>query len=255
MTKELESHPQERLPKHVVLIPDGNGRWAAENGKPVSEGHRKGAQAVEAFLRACRDTSIPYASVWAFSTENWARSSFEISAIMRLVEAALQRNRGKFKRDGIRFRHIGRKDRIREQYSSLAMLMDNLETETADNGPFNLNLALDYGGRDETIRAIQKLMADGLAPEDVSWEQLEKRLDTAGIPDPDLILRTSGERRLSGILPLQGAYAEMVFANRFLPAMKEEDFHEMIRSFSQRERRFGGRSQNDEALNGVSENE
>jgi undecaprenyl diphosphate synthase len=233
--------PPERLPQHIVLIPDGNGRWAAQHGMPVAEGHRKGTKAIEAFLRVCRDWHVRYATVWGFSTENWARSGFEVGAIMRLVESALRRNRGVFKRDGTRFCHIGRRDRIAERYPSLMRFAEELEEETRDYEPFTFNLALDYGGRDETVRAVQRLMASGRGAQGLTWDDLAAHLDTAGQPDPDLIIRSSGERRLSGILPLQSAYAEIAFLDRFLPDLGEEDFRTAIRDFAGRERRFGRR--------------
>lgn len=235
-----------RLPRHVVLIPDGNGRWAAARGVPVPEGHRRGAEAVKAFLRVCRDWKIPFATVWAFSTENWGRNPREVDAIMNLVEVSLRQNRKGFRRDGIRFRHVGRRDRIGERFGRLGRLMSELEAETADNGPYTLNLALDYGGRDEVVRAVRGMVAADLAEHDVTWEALAARLDTAGQPDPDLIIRSSGEQRLSGILPLQAAYAEMIFIPRFLPDLAEGDFREAIRGFAERDRRFGVRSKQDE---------
>lgn len=231
----------ERLPRHVVLIPDGNGRWAAEQGRPVPEGHLQGARSVEAFLRVCRDWEIAVATVWAFSTENWGRSTFEVDAIMNLIGLYLRRNRGRFRRDRIRLRQLGRRDRIAERYPRLDALLRDMEEETRPHERFVLGLALDYGGRDELLRALGRLLAEGCRPEDLTWEKLSGLLDTAGLPDPDLIIRTSGEQRLSGILPLQAAYAELVFCPRLLPEMGEEDFRAAIREFSARERRFGRR--------------
>jgi len=237
-----------KLPTHVVLIPDGNGRWAAAHGVPVAEGHRRGAEAVKAFLRVCRDWQIPFATVWAFSTENWGRSQVEVDAIMNLVEVSLRQNRKGFRRDGLRFHQLGRRDRIGGRYARLGRLIEDLERETADNRPFTLNLALDYGGRDEVIRAVRALLSAGLPPGEVTWEALADRLDTSGQPDPDLIIRSSGEHRLSGILPLQAAYAEMLFIPRFLPELGEEDFRQAIRGFAGRERRFGTRPREGEDI-------
>jgi undecaprenyl diphosphate synthase len=241
MAHAPDTRPPERLPRHVVLIPDGNGRWATEHGKPVSEGHLMGARAVEAFLRVCRDWRIEIATVWAFSTENWGRSPLEVDAIMNLIGLYLRRNRPRFRREGIRLHHVGRRDRIRERHPRLAKLVASLEEETLANSPFVLNLALDYGGRDEVVRAMRRLLAEGCAPEELDWERLAGALDTAGQADPDLILRTSGEHRLSGILPLQAAYAELVFYPRLLPEMGEAEFRDAIRLFAERERRFGVR--------------
>jgi undecaprenyl diphosphate synthase len=222
-----------------VLIPDGNGRWAREHGRPVPEGHLQGARAVEAFLRVCRDWRISVATVWAFSTENWGRSRAEVDAIMRLIGIYLRRNRPRFRREGMRFRHVGRRDRLAGSHPGLARLIEQMEAETRDLTTYTLNLALDYGGRDEALRAVRKMVEAGTPPAEVTWERLADALDTASQPDPDLILRTSGEHRLSGILPLQSVYAELVFVPRLLPDMTEEDFREAIREFARRKRRFG----------------
>ncbi|MBD3235081.1 MAG: di-trans,poly-cis-decaprenylcistransferase [Candidatus Eisenbacteria bacterium] len=241
MSSSAPSAPPDRVPEHIALIPDGNGRWARERGLPVSEGHRRGAQAVEGFLRVCRDWGVAYATVWGFSTENWARSRGEIDAIMRLVGIYLRRNRKRFARDGMRFRHIGRRDRLAREYPKLAELFTDLETETSDYRPHTLNLALDYGGRDEVLRAVRSLIEAGTPAAEIDWRTFSAALDTAGQPDPDLVLRSSGEQRLSGILPMQAVYAELYFSPKLLPDMAEEDFREAIRAFARRERRFGAR--------------
>ncbi|MFH1142926.1 MAG: polyprenyl diphosphate synthase [Candidatus Eisenbacteria bacterium] len=233
--------PPDRLPRHVVLIPDGNGRWAEGQGRPVAEGHLQGARAVESFLRVCRDWNIPVATIWAFSTENWGRNEAEVTAIMRLVDLYLRKNRGRFKREQMRFRHLGRRDRIAARFPRLSGLITELEEETREHERYALNLALDYGGRDEVLRAIARLANERGPLADITWKDLERSLDTAGQPDPDLIIRTSGERRLSGILPLQSIYAELIFIPRFLPEMKALDFQEAFREFAARDRRFGTR--------------
>ncbi len=246
MSARSKQSAPDRLPQHVVLIPDGNGRWANRHHLPVAEGHRRGAEAVKAFLRVCRDWNIPFATVWGFSTENWGRKPQEVDAIMRLVELSLRQNRKGFRRDGIRFRQLGRRDRLSERYPRLMQLIEAIEAESSENRPYTLNLALDYGGRDEVVRAVRSLVASRFAPAEISWERLAAQLDTAGQPDPDLIIRSSGEQRLSGILPLQAAYAEMIFIPRFLPELGEDDFREAIGSFSARERRFGRRPDHEE---------
>lgn len=229
------------LPRHVVLIPDGNGRWARRQGKPISEGHRQGARAVEGFLKACRSLAVPVATVWAFSTENWGRNPAEIGAIMRLIDFYLRRNRKRFREEQMRLRHVGRRDRIAEHYPHLAGLIRDLEAETREYGRQTLNLALDYGGRDEVVRAVRRIVAAGERPEGITWERLDDCLDTAGQPEVDLIIRTSGEQRLSGILPLQSVYAELLFIPRLLPELTEADFTEAMQAFAQRDRRFGRR--------------
>jgi len=239
MREDPAAQPPDHVPRHVVLIPDGNGRWAERQGRPVAEGHLQGARAVEAFLRVCRDWGIAVATVWAFSTENWGRHEGEVVAIMRLVDIYLRKNRPRFRNERMRFRHLGRRDRIAARFPRLARLLVELEEETRAFDRYALNLALDYGGRDETLRAVAALAAEGCAPEDLTWERLSGRLDTAGQPDPDLIIRTSGEHRLSGILPLQSIYAELIFIPRLLPELDESDFREAFREFAARDRRFG----------------
>ena len=239
MGEPRPEQPPEHVPRHVVLIPDGNGRWAERHGRPVAEGHFQGARAVEAFLRVCRDWRVPVATVWAFSTENWGRQDREVAAIMRLVDLYLRKNRSTFKRERMRFHHIGRRDRIAARFPRLSRLLHDLEEETRGHERYALNLALDYGGRDETLRAIAALLREGIAPDALAWEHVSERLDTAGQPDPDLIIRTSGEHRLSGILPLQSIYAELIFIPRLLPELNESDFRAAFREFAARDRRFG----------------
>jgi undecaprenyl diphosphate synthase len=248
MARQGREAAPEPLPQHVVLIPDGNGRWAAEHGKPIAEGHLQGARSVEAFLRVCRDWRVPVATVWAFSTENWGRSAREVDAIMRLIDLYLRRNRTRFQREGMRLCHVGRQDRLRKQYPKLFRLLGALQEETRDYAPFTLNLALDYGGRDELLRAVRQILAEGCSPEGLTWERIASALDTAGQPDPDLIIRTSGESRLSGIYPLQATYAELIFYPRLLPEMGEEQFRDALRQFSERQRRFGLRPESGVAL-------
>ncbi|MCK4412323.1 MAG: di-trans,poly-cis-decaprenylcistransferase [Candidatus Eisenbacteria sp.] len=227
------------LPRHVVLIPDGNGRWALQHGKPAAAGHLQGARSVEGFLKACRKLQIPVATVWAFSTENWGREGVEVKAIMRLVDFYLRRNRARFRKEQMRFRHLGRRDRLAERYPRLMELIRMLEEETRDYRRYTLNLALDYGGRDEVLRAVRRLVGESERPEAVTWERLRESLDTADQPDVDLIIRTSGEHRLSGILPLQSIYAELLFIPRLLPELSEKDFTEALLGFTNRDRRFG----------------
>lgn len=242
MTESKDSSPPERVPKHVVLIPDGNGRWATEHRKPVPEGHIQGARSVEAFLRVCQAWKVSVATIWAFSTENWGRSKVEVDAIMRLIALYVRKNRSRFKREGMRLCHIGRRDRLAKRYPKLDALLSDLEEETKEYEPFTLNLALDYGGRDETLRAIRRLLEDDSRGKNLTWDRLASCMDTAGQPDPDLIIRTSGESRLSGILPLQSIYAELIFLPHLLPDMREEEFREAIREYARRERRFGLRT-------------
>ncbi|PYS22772.1 MAG: di-trans,poly-cis-decaprenylcistransferase [Acidobacteria bacterium] len=226
---------------HVALIPDGNGRWATANQLSTNEGHVHGAQSVEAFLNVCKRYEVAVATVWAFSTENWRREAEEVQGIMYLVQRVLESKRSRFKENGVRVKIIGRRDRIQEHFPSVAKFLTEIEQETKSYGPLTFNLALDYGGRDEIVRAIRKLVARGVRETDVTWETICSALDTEGLPDPDLIIRTSGEQRLSGLMPLQSEYAELHFIQALLPDVTEEVFEQAFIEFANRQRRFGGR--------------
>ncbi len=227
--------------KHVVLIPDGNARWAHQRGLPTLSGHERGVEAIERFLKVCRDFEIEIATVWAFSTENWNREPGEVAGIMELIELMLTENWESFTKEGVRVVQLGRKDRVAERYPKLSRLIRKVEEETRHNSAQTLNVALDYGGRDEMLRAVQKIMGEKVSPEEVDEDLLLSHLDTAGQPDPDLIIRTSGEKRLSGILPFQSVYSELYFCPLLLPDLTEEAVQDAFRDFAERKRRFGRR--------------
>lgn len=226
---------------HVVLIPDGNARWARTHNLPILEGHRRGAEAVKRFLNVCREQKIQVATVWAFSTENWRRPKVEVDGIMNLVYLTLRQNREDFHKNRMRLVTLGRKDRIRSGYPRLSRYIAKLEEETRDYSDFTLNIAIDYGGRDEIVRALGRLVESGVPADAVGYETLQSYLDTNGQADPDLIIRTSGEMRLSGILPLQSEYAELYFTPVLLPDLREEDVLQAFQEFLARQRRFGTR--------------
>ncbi len=224
------------LPKHIVLIPDGNRRWAREHGLPLEEGHRKGFDAVIETARAAQDWGIKYFTIWAFSTENWSRSPSEVRYIMRLFKEFIKKSLKEFLAKGVRLIHLGRKDRIPK---FLRNALEEAEAKTAKNNKFFVNIALDYGGRDEILRAINKIVSNGYRNKKITESDFEKHLDTNGQPEPDLIIRTSGEKRLSGILPWQAAYAELYFELARLPDFTAEHLKKAILDFSSRQRRFG----------------
>lgn len=244
----------ERLPKHVAIIPDGNRRWAKAKGLPSLEGHRKGLEAVDEVLRFARDLGIHTATVWAFSTENWSRSQDEVSYLMQLFAESVERYLQEILDAGVRIFHLGRKDRIPD---FLLKKIDYAEKSSIKNEKFVLNVALDYGGQDEILRAIGKILEEikigKLDSKDLSQEiglyngkypiyLLSKYLDTKDqpFPYPDLVIRTSGEQRLSGFLPWQMAYSEIYFAQVHMPDFRKEEFAKAIKSFLDRNRRFGG---------------
>ncbi len=225
-----------RVPNHLVIIPDGNRRWAEGNGVSKAQGHRRGAEVVERIVWQCKDWGVRVLTLWGFSTENWERPSDEVRYLMDLMGEFMERIEGDLHENEVRFRHIGRKDRLPER---LLGIIRRAESTTVDYSAYALNLCLDYGGRDEIVRAARELIEAGARPEAVTEEALAARLDTAGIPDPDLIIRTSGERRLSGILPWQSVYSELAFVEEHLPDLTPEILRRVFEDYSQRQRRFG----------------
>lgn len=224
------------LPKHIVLIPDGNRRWAKEHELPLEEGHKKGFDAVIKTARAAQDWGIKYFTIWAFSTENWNRSPSEVRYLMILFKEFIKKFLKEFLEKGVKLIHLGRKDRIPK---FLRETLEDAEAKTTKNNKFFVNIALDYGGRDEILRAINKITSNGYHGKKITEEEFAKHLDTNGQPEPDLIIRTSGEKRLSGILPWQAAYAELYFEKAYLPDFTPEHLKKAILDFSARQRRFG----------------
>jgi undecaprenyl diphosphate synthase len=225
------------VPTHIALIMDGNGRWATARGLPRWEGHWRGAIAVGKVLRAARKIGITHVTLYAFSTENFSRPAEEVNFLMGLFERFLRRHRKSFVENGVRFRAIGNLDGLPE---SLQSALEKLIAATAAFEGFNVTVALNYGARDEIVRAIGRLVtekedvADGLR-----WDTLRKYLDTADLSDPDLIIRTSGERRLSNFLLLQGAYAELYFTETHWPDFDGKCLLAAVDDYGRRERRMG----------------
>ena len=228
------------IPNHIAMILDGNRRWARARGLKPWEGHYHGYLAVEKLSKAVRELGVHTFTVWAWSTENWERPQKEIDAIMDLFRKALKTKEKEFHQEKVALVHLGRKDRlpkdIREQ-------LIKIEAETKKYSKNHIyNLAVDYGGRDEIVRAAQRAIESGIKPEDLNNDNFEKFLDTYGepYPNPDLFIRTSGEQRTSGLLPWQLVYAEYYFVDTHLPDFTPERLREAILDFSRRRRRFGG---------------
>lgn len=220
---------------------DGNGRWATQRGRPRLYGHRAGARRVREIVETCPDIGVEYLTIFAFSTENWKRTQVEVAGLMSLFRRYITREARSLKEFGVRVRFIG--DRVRLD-SKLTKLMDELETLTSENITVHLTIALNYGGRDEVARATRRLaqdVADGrLRPEEVDEETLPKYLDTYVLPDPDLVIRTSGEARISNFLLWQSAYSEYEFIDTLWPDFTREEFAKLCASYGGRERRYGG---------------
>jgi len=228
-------------PRHVAFIMDGNGRWAEMRGRPRLLGHRAGAKRVREIVEACPDLGVEYMTIFAFSTENWKRTQEEVSGLMRLFRRYIQSEARTLLNQGVRVRFIG--DRLRLD-TKLRELMDWIEAMTAHNTRTNLTIALNYGGRDEVARATKRLardVADGkLDPDAITDETLPRYLDTCVLPDPDLVIRTSGEARISNFLLWQSAYAEYEFVDTLWPDFSRDAFAEVLGRYGNRDRRFGG---------------
>ena len=224
--------------RSVAIIMDGNGRWASARGLPVADGHREGARALRRTVEAAIDLGIESLAVYAFSTENWSRPADEIAAIMELLDETIDRELPDLAKQGVRTRFFGRRDRIP---GALQEKMAGLEAQTAGNERLHLWIAFDYGGRAELVEAARRLLEDGVAPEAVDEDALATRLFAPELPDPDLVIRTSGEQRLSNFLLWQSAYAELVFADTLWPDFGEEALRDALDEYASRARRFGAR--------------
>lgn len=226
------------LPNHIAIIPDGNRRWAKQHGLPSFEGHRRGAETAVKIARYLRKIGIHTLTLWVFSTENITRNDDEVKNLMKLFERYIDRLFEDIIKDRVRTVHLGRRDRIPK---SLLEKIENIEERTKDFEDYTLNIALDYGGRDEIIRAFNKINEEKLSNNHLNEENFSKYLDTAGqqYPDPDLIIRTSGELRTSGLMIWQAAYSEYIFIDKYFPDFLEKDIDDAINEYQTRKRRFG----------------
>ena len=227
-------------PDHVAIIMDGNGRWATQRGRPRLFGHHAGARRVREMVEACPDLGVKYLTIFAFSTENWKRTQSEVAGLMKLFRRYIEREAKALFQNGVRVRFIGDRQKLDDK---LVSLMDNLELYTSGNDKVHLTIALNYGGRDEVTRAAQRLAIEveqgRLSPKDVDAKTLAKFLDTRFLPDPDLVIRTSGEARISNFLLWQSAYAEYEFVDTLWPDFNAEEFGKILSRYGNRERRFG----------------
>jgi undecaprenyl diphosphate synthase len=228
-----------KIPDHIAMILDGNRRWARSNGLKPWDGHNAGYKAILKVAKAARDLGVHTFTIWAFSTENWDRPKEEIVKIFELLEKGLAKFSREAHKDKVRLVHLGRKDRFPKYLSNR---IAKLEKETAKYDKYILNLALDYGGRDELVRAVKKIIADNIDSEDLTEEKFAGYLDTSGqpYPYPDLFIRTSGEQRTSGLLPWQMTYTEFYWEDCHLPDFTKEHLTKAILDYSRRRRRFGG---------------
>ncbi|MDA8586609.1 polyprenyl diphosphate synthase [Rhodobacteraceae bacterium] len=236
----MGNRTEQSAPEHVAIIMDGNGRWAQARGKPRLFGHHAGARRVREIVESCPDLGVKYLTIFAFSTENWKRTQTEVSGLMKLFKRYLMSETKELVSSGVCVRFIG--DRIKLD-ETLVALMDDLELLTCNNDKVHLTIALNYGGRDEVARATKRLAREVAAgridPEDVDDETLARFLDTYVLPDPDLVIRTSGEARISNFLLWQSAYAEYKFIDTLWPDFTRDEFASVLANYSTRERRYG----------------
>ncbi|KKR50171.1 MAG: Isoprenyl transferase [Candidatus Curtissbacteria bacterium GW2011_GWA1_40_16] len=224
------------IPQHVVIIPDGNRRWAKKHGLEPIDGHKKGLDAAMQVVRGSRNLGVKVLTLWGFSTENWQRSKREVGYLMRVYTVFFGKHLKELVREEVRFKWLGRRDRVP---AKLREVLEKVEKATASNNKYFLNICIDYGGHDEIVRAVKKVLKRGVKASQLTEEMITKNLDTAGVPDPDLLIRTSGEKRTSGILPWQTAYTELFFSKLFFPDFSMVELKRALTDYSNRQRRFG----------------
>lgn len=235
--KTNQRDTQLRIPKHLALIMDGNGRWAKARGLPRLAGHRAGTENLRRILRVCVELGIEVLTIYAFSTENWERPQSEVRGLMSIVERVIDRELDELHANGVRLRHLGRLEGISDK---LQRKIKRALELTARNDRLILNIAFNYGGRTEIVDAVQRIIADNIVASQVDEALFSHYLYTGGLPDPDLIVRTSGELRVSNFLIWQGAYAEYYATPTFWPDFNQDELIKALEHYSRRERRFGG---------------
>ena len=226
-----------RVPEHVAIIMDGNGRWARRRGLPRVAGHRAGAENLRRIINACVEFGIKILTIYAFSTENWDRPEREIRGLMKIFTRVLDQELAELHAQGVCLHHLGDLNGIEPELQQ--KVLDAIEL-TKDNDRLILNVAFNYGGRAEILHAVREMLADQISPDELTEELFSSYLFTKGLPDPDLVIRTSGELRISNFLIWQAAYAEYYATPAYWPDFGREDLYEALVAFSQRERRFGG---------------
>jgi undecaprenyl diphosphate synthase len=236
MAETPSTVPLEKIPQHVAIIMDGNGRWALQRGLPRLAGHKAGTENLRRVIRSTVEFGVKYLTIYAFSTENWGRPPEEVKGLMYILEDVIDRELNELHKEGVQLRHIGRLERLAPTLQE--KVLDAIDV-TKNNDRLILNIAFNYGGRDEIVQAIQRMMKDGVPPEKVTDELVSRYLYTAGVPDPDLIIRTSGELRVSNFLIWQAAYSEWYITPTFWPDFDKEEYRRALEAFSHRDRRFG----------------
>jgi len=234
--KEANLPAPETVPAHIAIIMDGNGRWALKRGLPRLAGHRAGTENLRRIIRACVEFGVKYLTIYAFSTENWGRPHEEVDGLMRILEDVIDKELAELSGQGVQIRHLGRLDQLSPRLQEKVL---DAVAKTKSNSRLVLNVAFNYGGRDEIVHAIQEMINDGVDSTDVTPELVSRYLYTAGVPDPDLIIRTSGELRISNFLIWQAAYSEWYVTPTFWPDFGKDEFRKAINAYSNRDRRYG----------------
>lgn len=239
MSSEPPANSPDNLPKvptHIAIVMDGNGRWAASRGLPRLAGHRAGTENLRRIIRACVDFNIKILTIYAFSTENWGRPSEEVEGLMMILEDVIDKELDELNAEGVQLRHIGRLDQLNQRLRE--KVLHAVET-TKNNSKLTLCIAWNYGGRDEIICAIKHMINEGIKPEEIDEDRVNHYMFTAGIPDPDLLIRTSGEMRISNFLIWQSAYSEWYITPTLWPDFDREELQKALHAYNQRDRRFG----------------
>ncbi|GMV32531.1 MAG: isoprenyl transferase [Chloroflexi bacterium] len=236
MTDTPLNIPSDKIPRHVAMIMDGNGRWAIQRGLPRLAGHKAGTENLRRVIRATVEFGVKYLTIYAFSTENWGRPAEEVNGLMLILQNVIDRELNELHKEGVQLRHIGRLERLDPAVQKKVLHAIEL---TKNNDRLILNVAFNYGGRDEIVCAIQKIINDGIPADEVTDELVNHYLFTAGVPDPDLIIRTSGELRVSNFLIWQAAYSEWYITPTFWPDFDKEEYRRALEDFANRDRRYG----------------
>lgn len=235
-TTDSDSPTPERMPRHVAIIMDGNGRWAKSRGLPRTEGHRQGTENLRRILKACVEFNVEILTIYAFSTENWARPRAEVQMLMKILEMVIDRELNELNANGVQIRHIGELEGI---HPALQKKIRKACEFTRHNTKLILNVAFNYGGRDEIVHAVREIVRAGIPADQIDEALISRYLYTSDLPDPDLIIRTSGELRVSNFLIWQGAYAEYYVTPTYWPDFNKDEFWRALIEYSQRRRRFG----------------
>lgn len=236
MSQANQHPPLSKMPEHVAIIMDGNGRWALRRGLPRLAGHKAGTENLRRIIKACVEFGVKYLTIYAFSTENWGRPKEEVMGLMRILEDVIDRELNELDQQGVQLRHIGQLERLPGFLQE--KVLSAIE-KTQHNDRLVINIAFNYGGRDEIVHAIQQIILDGVPADDVTPDIVSKYLYTAGAPDPDLIIRTSGELRISNFLIWQAAYSEWYVTPTYWPDFDKEEFKKALEAYANRDRRYG----------------